>query len=911
MTYRLDLFNSFGDRVAILQDEILISAELNLEKYGAPTVEITIPYNCDKAQYINPQYYLKIWNTKTAQYEYSIFELTYPNVVDSDSELLIKANYVGILSRLSREHVDSYDTGSAGDTFENVITDLLALQVNSPAITVGTLEITDTIAISAESSDIYSILNSIQKSYGGWFEVDSLYQLNWYEDNTGDPVREIRRSKNLKAIEYTPKYQDIVNRVYAYGKGEGEARLSLKDYTIVSFNSGANEPTDNQACVASIGILCGAGTIVSHTILSGSYAGGDAAGIYVLQDFTTVNITVGYQLLDHCTSPTVDYGIITEIIYKSDGTDYVEDTTSQATYGVRARKFIDKTITHPVTLVSWAERLLDLYKDPTYQYSVDIANLAEIKGFDYSFESLGLDTRVRVIDDLLNVDVNTSIVSMSINLLAPEDIEIELSTVTPDISDIFKDLQINQDITNSVATQIGAGQVTVLGTFVVQDWVTGGTTTIDGGNITANTITTSQLNFTPVEDTNVVASINASSEGITINADKISIEAQGQNIFNQATEPASGMREYDLWLDSDDGYKMYQYLSSTWTAVPDADIAQALSDALGAQTTADLKVNTFYQTGIPTSLAVGDLWFDTDDNNKCYRAQSIGADEITAGEWVDAELANTGNIVATINLSSEGVQISGNLIEITGSTTFASGYDPTSKVASLAGIYNSAASGARVRIFPDTDTGIQVVDASSNDVFKCLVGGTDSGDVIVGNYSGGAGAKWDNSASTFDIQGTLTACTVGTGQTITVNGTMSCGNIDIKGVGFNYILIDGTYYTRLEDGTLNIGTALGAYNFTASTDGIQCIQTSSSAYFTTLNSSRYVSYNNATINLLNNTTFSGNIVTSDDIECDDISCNDITLDSSGQINFTDTSHRLYRDGNDLYYYDGTTATKLN
>jgi len=55
-----------------------------------------------------------------------------------------------------------------------------------------------------------------------------------------------------------------------------------------------------------------------------------------------------------------------------------------------------------------------------------------------------------------------------------------------------------------------------------------------------------------------------------------------------------------------------------------------------------LKANIFRQTSIPTSLAIGDLWFDSDDGNKLYRAEAVGATTIAAGQWVVAppELAN-------------------------------------------------------------------------------------------------------------------------------------------------------------------------------------------------------------------------------------------------------------------------------
>jgi hypothetical protein len=143
---------------------------------------------------------------------------------------------------------------------------------------------------------------------------------------------------------------------------------------------------------------------------------------------------------------------------------------------------------------------------------------------------------VRVIDDLLNVDVDNSIVSLSLNLQAPENIQIELSTIKNDLSDLFGNILNVQDISNSVATQIGAGQVTVLGTFVVKDWVTGGTTTIDGDNITAGTITTSKLDFTPVDSDNIVATINASEEGLDISGNLIAIT--GETTFAAGYDPS-------------------------------------------------------------------------------------------------------------------------------------------------------------------------------------------------------------------------------------------------------------------------------------------------------------------------------------------------------------------------------------
>ena len=126
-------------------------------------------------------------------------------------------------------------------------------------------------------------------------------------------------------------------------------------------------------------------------------------------------------------------------------------------------------------------------------------------------------------------------------------------------------------------------------------------------------------------------------------------------------------------------------------------------------------------------------------------------------------IGTVSQIVATINASPEGIKIDADNIKIAGTTEFSSGYDPTTKVAGTGGTYQSAASGARVLIFPDANTAIRIIDDAAADVFKALVGGVDVGDVIIGNYAGNKGLKWDKSAGTFTVRGTLVANDITTG----------------------------------------------------------------------------------------------------------------------------------------------------
>ena len=99
----------------------------------------------------------------------------------------------------------------------------------------------------------------------------------------------------------------------------------------------------------------------------------------------------------------------------------------------------------------------------------------------------------------------------------------------------------------------------------------------------------------------------------------------------------------DWWIDTDSSPLVaYRYEDvngknvgvMSWRNNSTHILGKAYIGAVGAQSTADGKIKTFYQAGIPTSEGLGDLWIDTDDNNKTYRAAIKGANEVKSGEWV-------------------------------------------------------------------------------------------------------------------------------------------------------------------------------------------------------------------------------------------------------------------------------------
>jgi hypothetical protein len=118
--------------------------------------------------------------------------------------------------------------------------------------------------------------------------------------------------------------------------------------------------------------------------------------------------------------------------------------------------------------------------------------------------------------------------------------------------------------------------------------------------------------------------------------------------FFQTTAPTSGMADGDLWFDTDDSNKMYRFDggTSTWVLSADTRISSAVTAAANAQATADGKIVTFYQTGPPSATAVGDLWVDTDDNNKLYRASAAGT-----GSWVSVQDGLIGTAISNAALA--------------------------------------------------------------------------------------------------------------------------------------------------------------------------------------------------------------------------------------------------------------------
>jgi hypothetical protein len=198
--------------------------------------------------------------------------------------------------------------------------------------------------------------------------------------------------------------------------------------------------------------------------------------------------------------------------------------------------------------------------------------------------------------------------------------------------------------------------------------------------ITITPVTVTSTGMTQTSIVPIVAATTEETDELQTEINSIEASVNGKNhIYRQASAPDGSvypLTEGDVWFDTDDGNKQYYWTGTAWVSVQDLGIqaaedaaaaatsaaAAATAAATAAQTTADGKNRIYRQTTQPSggTYVEGDLWFDTDDDNKFYRytsgawssftlgdgaLASISANKLTAGT-IDASVITVSNINA-------------------------------------------------------------------------------------------------------------------------------------------------------------------------------------------------------------------------------------------------------------------------
>ena len=313
------------------------------------------------------------------------------------------------------------------------------------------------------------------------------------------------------------------------------------------------------------------------------------------------------------------------------------------------------------------------------------------------------------------------------------------------------------------------------------------------------------------------------------------------NTFAQSSVPTSGAVG-DMWIDTSSNNKLYR------SASKNADqIAAGEWEAVNPETT-----TTFSQNTIPTSVTVGDIWIDTgldinnDVKNHFYRAESVGANETTAGEWVILDVGNaiqTASVVTLIEAdvfpngsssASATTQISARLDNALGEDTgvtleekfvanagalaglsgqYSVKIDANGHVAGF-GLSNTVVNGVPTSAFivradkfaivsdDDTSDGLGTTTPNSDSV-PFSVQPYQAPDASNGNIEIQAGV-YINSA--FIANGSITTAQIGTAtiDTANITGTLSANKIVGGEISTSLLNIDGATLTASSSGALQV-----------------------------------------------------------------------------------------------------------
>jgi hypothetical protein len=212
--------------------------------------------------------------------------------------------------------------------------------------------------------------------------------------------------------------------------------------------------------------------------------------------------------------------------------------------------------------------------------------------------------------------------------------------------------------------------------------------------ITPITVTSTGMTQTSIIP--IVAATTEEVDELQVEIDTIEIAVNGKNkIYRQATAPDGSvypLTEGDIWFDTDDSNIQYYWTGTAWVSVRDLGIQAALTAsaaaaagaaaaeaaAAAALLTADGKNRVYRQANTPTggTYAAGDLWFDTDADNKTSRYSAASTSSITAKQASGGTATLTTSVAhafvpgQTVSVSGVGAPFDGSwVITATPTTT--------------------------------------------------------------------------------------------------------------------------------------------------------------------------------------------------------------------------------------------------
>ena len=126
----------------------------------------------------------------------------------------IQIDALDYMASLKSEYVELYD---GNDSVPDHISAILAQQVSTTPVLLGTIEPTVDRDITIRNDYIYNALMSLRDCVGGYLQVDPYRKLNWYWSIAASTDQQIRYRKNLTGMTKSIDWMNFGNRLWIYG----------------------------------------------------------------------------------------------------------------------------------------------------------------------------------------------------------------------------------------------------------------------------------------------------------------------------------------------------------------------------------------------------------------------------------------------------------------------------------------------------------------------------------------------------------------------------------------------------------------------------------------------------------------------------------------------------------------------
>jgi hypothetical protein len=356
---------------------------------------------------------------------------------------------------------------------------------------------------------------------------------------------------------------------------------------------------------------------------------------------------------------------------------------------------------------------------------------------------------------------------------------------------------------NNVVTNEKIGYRAVRTKSIAEDAVTANEAEF-GVNVVSNTdpdiikdgttVTDPDTGETKVYSDDLSAFVTVTDATATAAADDAYDLADSKNtVYRQDDAPTGGTYKVnDVWIDTNDGNKLYVWNGTSWVSAQDASIATAQSAATAAQATANGKNKVYYSTSTPGSTAntAGDIWWQYSGGVIIAQWTGAGGTSWTSNTLGNAVIANldagkitTGilNVAGTVKISTA---TSGSRVELTPLGFFAyNGSTPTVSILAADGSaeFTGRVYGSRFESTGYTagTTGVALAPSGSGNTIFFRVSGSDVGNITAVStgivVSSGSSQLVMSTAGAVVLSGAFNSLTFATAPYLSTSGANTAG----------------------------------------------------------------------------------------------------------------------------------------